>query len=124
MVATDVAARGLDVKDVKVVVNYDFPNQVEDYVHRIGRTGRAGEKGVAYSFFTATDCKKAKSLVDVLRQTNQHIPEELVKMIQYTSGSGGGHGGHGGFSKFGARGMPGRSSSGANDIPINHARWK
>ena len=46
MCATDVAARGLDVKDVAAVVNYDFPNGVEDYVHRIGRTGRAGATGM------------------------------------------------------------------------------
>ena len=45
MVATDVAARGLDVKEVAAVINYDFPNGVEDYVHRIGRTGRAGATG-------------------------------------------------------------------------------
>lgn len=46
MCATDVAARGLDVKDVAAVVNYDFPNGVEDYIHRIGRTGRAGATGI------------------------------------------------------------------------------
>ena len=45
MIATDVAARGLDVKDIRYVINYDFPNQIEDYVHRIGRTGRAGATG-------------------------------------------------------------------------------
>lgn len=117
MVATDVAARGLDVKDVKVVINYDFPNQVEDYVHRIGRTGRAGHTGVAYSLFTASDCKKAKALVDVLRQTNQNIPDELMKMVAYTSGGSMSH------SKFGRGGIPGRSSSGANDIPLGGKRW-
>ena len=52
MVATDVAARGLDVPNVGAVVNFDFPNGVEDYVHRIGRTGRAGATGEAYTFFT------------------------------------------------------------------------
>ena len=46
MIATDVAARGLDVKEVKAVVNYDFPSNTEDYVHRIGRTGRAGAKAI------------------------------------------------------------------------------
>ncbi|CAN1354132.1 DEAD-box ATP-dependent RNA helicase 5 [Linum perenne] len=51
-VATDVAARGLDVPDVEVVINYSFPLTTEDYVHRIGRTGRAGKKGVAHTFFT------------------------------------------------------------------------
>lgn len=52
MVATDVAARGLDVPNVGLVVNFDFPNGVEDYVHRIGRTGRAGATGEAITFFT------------------------------------------------------------------------
>ena len=50
LIATDVAARGLDIKDVRAVINYDFPGNVEDYVHRIGRTGRAGAKGNAYTF--------------------------------------------------------------------------
>ena len=50
LVATDVASRGLDVKDISVVINYDMPNTVEDYVHRIGRTGRAGNGGIAISF--------------------------------------------------------------------------
>jgi ATP-dependent RNA helicase DDX5/DBP2 len=52
MVATDVAARGLDVQNVLAVVNYDFPNGVEDYIHRIGRTGRAGKTGEAHTFLS------------------------------------------------------------------------
>lgn len=52
MVATDVAARGLDVPNVGAVINFDFPNGVEDYVHRIGRTGRAGATGESFTFFT------------------------------------------------------------------------
>ena len=60
MVATDVAARGLDVNNVVAVINYDFPNGVEDYVHRIGRTGRAGATGESYTFFTS-QVKKAAS---------------------------------------------------------------
>jgi superfamily II DNA/RNA helicase len=51
-IATDVAARGLDIPDVEVVINFSFPLTLEDYVHRIGRTGRAGKKGVAHTFFT------------------------------------------------------------------------
>lgn len=52
LVATSVAARGLDVKHLRVVVNYDVPNHYEDYVHRVGRTGRAGNRGTAYTFIT------------------------------------------------------------------------
>jgi len=77
MIATDVAARGLDVKDIKYVVNYDFPSCCEDYVHRIGRTGRAGAKGTAYSLFTSTNFKLAKDLLHILSETNQHIPPQL-----------------------------------------------
>ena len=55
LVATDVAARGLDVDDVKFVVNYDYPNNSEDYIHRIGRTGRRNNTGTAYTFFTSSN---------------------------------------------------------------------
>ena len=50
VVATDVAQRGLDIRDITHVINYDFPNQIEDYIHRIGRTGRAGDHGESISF--------------------------------------------------------------------------
>ncbi|KAH7435009.1 hypothetical protein KP509_06G044900 [Ceratopteris richardii] len=77
LVATDVAARGLDIKDIRVVINFDFPTGVEDYVHRIGRTGRAGATGIAYSFFTEQDAKHAKELIGVLEGANQKVPREL-----------------------------------------------
>merc|ERR1719473_2668232 len=80
LVATDVASRGIDVKDIKYVINYDFPNQIEDYVHRIGRTGRAGAMGSSYSFFTSDKFKHAKDLVNVLREASQPVPEELEKL--------------------------------------------
>lgn len=70
LLATDVASRGLDVKDITVVLNYDMPNTIEDYVHRIGRTGRAGAKGVAHSFFTKKELSLAPDLVDLLAKTN------------------------------------------------------
>ena len=72
MTATDVAARGLDVKDIKCVINYDFPGSLEDYVHRIGRTGRAGAKGTAYSFFTAANGRFARELVSILQEVGKH----------------------------------------------------
>ena len=81
LVATDVAARGLDVKDIKHVINYDFPGQIEDYVHRIGRTGRAGAKGKAYTFFTKDKARMAPELVKILREANQQIPAELQSEV-------------------------------------------
>ena len=67
MIATSVAARGLDIPDVKHVVNYDLPQQIEEYVHRIGRTGRIGNQGKATAFFDRrSDDKLARSLVKVL----------------------------------------------------------
>mmetsp|Transcript_11312 Transcript_11312/g.14894 ORF Transcript_11312/g.14894 Transcript_11312/m.14894 type:complete len:603 (-) Transcript_11312:851-2659(-) len=79
MIATDVAARGLDIPNVEVVINYTFPLTIEDYVHRIGRTGRAGLTGVSYTFFQPTaDKTHAGALQHVLRTANQEIPEELA----------------------------------------------
>merc|ERR1712226_1413729 len=80
LVATDVASRGLDVKDIKYVINYDFPNQIEDYIHRVGRTGRAGATGSSYTFFTADKSRMAKDLIAVLREANQPVPAELEKL--------------------------------------------
>eukprot|EP00587_Corethron_hystrix_P002563 CAMPEP_0113318744 /NCGR_PEP_ID=MMETSP0010_2-20120614/13196_1 /TAXON_ID=216773 ORGANISM="Corethron hystrix, Strain 308" /NCGR_SAMPLE_ID=MMETSP0010_2 /ASSEMBLY_ACC=CAM_ASM_000155 /LENGTH=592 /DNA_ID=CAMNT_0000176119 /DNA_START=124 /DNA_END=1899 /DNA_ORIENTATION=- /assembly_acc=CAM_ASM_000155 len=100
LVATDVAARGLDVKGVELVVNYDMPagqNGVEDYVHRIGRTGRAGAKGLAHAFFTRSDSKRARELVEVLQKAGQVIPDWLASMGRPRGRfGGGGYGGRGG----------------------------
>jgi len=80
MVATDVAARGLDVKNITTVVNYDFPSCCEDYVHRIGRTGRAGAKGTSYSFFTQTNANQGKALIKILEKNGQVVPPALRSM--------------------------------------------
>eukprot|EP01092_Planopodium_desertum_P011801 TRINITY_DN5431_c0_g2_i3.p1 TRINITY_DN5431_c0_g2~~TRINITY_DN5431_c0_g2_i3.p1 ORF type:complete len:155 (-),score=7.11 TRINITY_DN5431_c0_g2_i3:70-465(-) len=77
LVATDVAARGLDIPDVEYVLNFTFPLTIEDYVHRIGRTGRAGKKGIAHTFFTKEEKSKAGELVNVLREAGQPVPEAL-----------------------------------------------
>ena len=66
LVATDLAARGLDVADIRYVINYDFPQHIEDYIHRVGRTGRAGKDGDSYTFFTQDDSRFADRLIDVL----------------------------------------------------------
>jgi len=89
LVATDVAARGLDVEDVKFVINYDYPNCSEDYVHRIGRTGRSAKTGTAYTFFTRGNGKQAKDLIEVLREANQVINPKLYELMEGSRGPGG-----------------------------------
>ncbi|KAL2756068.1 hypothetical protein ACRALDRAFT_2019715 [Sodiomyces alcalophilus JCM 7366] len=79
LVATDVAARGLDIPEVKLVVNVTFPLTIEDYVHRIGRTGRAGKTGEAITFFTQQDKPHSGSLINILKGANQPVPDELFK---------------------------------------------
>merc|ERR1712039_778666 len=80
LVATDVASRGLDVKDIKYVINYEFPTTFEDYIHRVGRTGRAGATGSSYTFFTEDKFRHAKDLVAVLKEASQPVPQELEKL--------------------------------------------
>lgn len=90
LVATDVAARGLDVDDIRMVVNFDFAKNMEDYVHRIGRTGRAGRKGTAVSFFVpAKDGRIARELIEILERTNQFVPSELRSCQNLSFGKGG-----------------------------------
>nr|SZF06443.1 probable ATP-dependent RNA helicase DDX5 isoform X1 [Psoroptes ovis] len=79
LIATDVAARGLDVDDIKYVINYDYPTCSEDYVHRIGRTGRRDRKGTSYTFFTLNNAKQAKDLIDVLKEAKQDVPNKLYE---------------------------------------------
>lgn len=80
LIATSVAARGLDVKQLKLVVNYDAPNHLEDYVHRAGRTGRAGNKGTAVTFITSEQENCAPGILKALEQSGQPIPEQLDDM--------------------------------------------
>lgn len=79
LIATDVAARGLDIPKVEFVINYSFPLTIEDYVHRIGRTGRAGSKGISHTFFQQFDKAHSGELVAILKEANQEVPADLLK---------------------------------------------
>ncbi|KAI6250426.1 Pre-mRNA-processing ATP-dependent RNA helicase prp5 [Erysiphe necator] len=80
MIATSVAARGLDVKQLKLVVNFDAPNHLEDYVHRAGRTGRAGNTGTAVTFITEDQEQYSVGIAKALEQSGQPVPERLDAM--------------------------------------------
>ena len=120
MIATDVASRGLDVKDIVYVINYDLPNQIEDYVHRIGRTGRAGAKGHSYTFFTEDKGRLARDLIGILKEADQHIPDELYAFDKSGGSSYGGAGRKWGGGYGG--GWNRTSRSGANNIPVGGSR--
>lgn len=92
LVATDVAARGLDVDDVKYVINLDYPSSSEDYIHRIGRTGRSGNAGTSYAFFTPQNARQAKDLINVLKEAKQEVNPQLVKFAMNSTGGSGGYG--------------------------------
>nr|KAG5710217.1 hypothetical protein BaRGS_006736 [Batillaria attramentaria] len=82
LVATDVASRGLDVDDIKFVINLDYPNNSEDYVHRIGRTGRSNNTGTAYTFFTPNNSKQASDLIGVLQEAKQVVNPKLIQLAE------------------------------------------
>jgi ATP-dependent RNA helicase DeaD len=84
LVATDVAARGIDVSDVDLVVNYDFPQENEYYVHRIGRTGRAGKKGLAFTFISGKELYKLRELQRVCKTTITQQPIPSLKDVNQT----------------------------------------
>lgn len=146
LVATDVAARGLDVDDVKYVVNFDYPNNSEDYIHRIGRTGRRDRRGTAYTFFTRANAKQAGDLIDVLREAGQQINPKLTSLLpmgrnagpqrrrygnpmgrggnwanNYRGGRSNGFGGHSNHSNGGNYG-PTKPSFGSNGGGYNQVR--
>ncbi|THZ04691.1 P-loop containing nucleoside triphosphate hydrolase protein [Aureobasidium pullulans] len=131
MVATDVASRGIDVRNITHVLNYDYPNNSEDYIHRIGRTGRAGAMGTAITFFTTENSKQARDLVNVLAEAKQNIDPRLAEMVRY-GGGGGGHGrwgggrgrGGGGRGRGGHGGGHGGGFTSSNNAPLGRdSRW-
>jgi superfamily II DNA/RNA helicase len=79
------------VEDVKFVINFDFPNCSEDYIHRIGRTGRSDKTGTAYAFFTPNNSKQANDLIGVLKEANQVINPKLYELANMSKGMGKGN---------------------------------
>ncbi|WRT69353.1 ATP-dependent RNA helicase ROK1 [Kwoniella shivajii] len=84
LVVTEVLARGMDFRGVKVVVNYDFPQSVQSYIHRIGRTGRAGRPGKAVTFFNIEDGPYLRTIANVLRSSGCPVPEYMMDMKKPT----------------------------------------
>ncbi len=111
LVATAVAARGLDIPNVTHVVNYDLPTDIDDYVHRIGRTGRAGNTGISTAFFNRGNRGVVRDLIDLLKEANQEVPSFLESIAREGSFGGGGRGGGGGRS-----GGRGRGSGATRDV--------
>lgn len=119
LVATDVAARGLDIPNIECVVNYDLPSQPEDYIHRIGRTGRAGASGIAVNFITPSDSGKWKDICKLIKhpdtadftRTSENTPSRNSRSRGNGNGRGsrGRSGNHKGSSFFGS--SKGRSDS-------------
>lgn len=118
LVATDIAARGIDVTGIELVVNYDLPDDAQNYVHRIGRTARAGKKGHAISFATPDQRQELK---DIEKLTNIPLPiarhpdvqhEEFVDMPKQHGGKKGGRGGGGGYGGRPQHGGGGQSRGG------------
>lgn len=77
----------IDVEDVKYVINFDYPNSSEDYIHRIGRTGRCQQPGTAYTFFTPNNQRQAKELIAVLTEANQPINSKLADLAALAKAS-------------------------------------
>lgn len=82
LIATSVCARGLDVKHLGLVVNFKCPNHMEDYVHRVGRTGRAGNKGTAFTFISPDEGHYSEDILKALELSNQKVPEELRNLVR------------------------------------------
>ncbi|KAF6842560.1 ATP-dependent RNA helicase DED1-like protein 1 [Colletotrichum musicola] len=104
LVATAVAARGLDIPNVTHVVNYDLPTDIDDYVHRIGRTGRAGNTGHSTAFFNRGNRGVVRDLIELLKEANQEVPSFLETIARESSYGGGGRGGRGGRPRGGGSG--------------------
>ena len=97
--------------DIKYVINYDYPNNSEDYVHRIGRTGRCENTGYSFTFFTQANAPKAKDLIKVLEEAKQYVPDTLKRMSFY----GGSYAGSGSRKRYGGNGYNSSNFTGMGD---------
>jgi hypothetical protein len=87
-----------DINDIKYVINVDYPTQTEDYVHRIGRTARSTNTGTSFTFLTSDNARHVPKLIEVLREANQYVSDDLMNMGRMRSRMGGA--GRGSFSSM------------------------
>ncbi|KAF4668236.1 hypothetical protein FOZ61_006883 [Perkinsus olseni] len=127
LVATDIMARGMDFVSVRYVINFDFPESCEDYIHRIGRTGRAGHQGYAYSYFSENDFWVAREMVPLLKESNVEIPPMMMKVAEDPAywprnARRGGYGGGGGSGSAGSSWQRDRNERGGSSSSVGD-RW-
>jgi len=109
LIATDVAARGLDIPDVKAVVQFDCPSHIDDYVHRIGRTGRCGKSGYALTYVNEGSRPILIDLANIIKESNQEVPQWYINMCGVVL-----HSGKKGRGKFGGKDIRRGTSRGKN----------
>lgn len=80
LIATDVASRGIDLDDVTVIINYNMAKNIEEFVHRVGNTGRGGKTGHVITLMTKYDLSKAKDLIELMKKSGITVPKELYYM--------------------------------------------